>query len=90
MRRNFETNLCQHADSPHEHTLARPRVSMVVTGNSQLRTGSTLLVVIALMGMLALLGLILAAEQTLAYWASYHASPGTTEPRVRATLGGSR
>ncbi len=58
MRRNFETNLCQHADSPHEHTLARPRVSMVVTGNSQLRTGSTLLVVIALMGMLALLGLM--------------------------------
>lgn len=40
--------------------------------------------------LLALLGLILAAEQMLAYWASYHASPGTTEPRVRATLGGSR
>ena len=40
--------------------------------------------------LLALLGLILAAEQMLAYWASYHASPGTSEPRVRATLGASR
>ena len=49
-------------------------------------TGSSTLTMI----LLALLGLILAAEQMLAYWASYHASPGTTEPRVRATLGGSR
>ena len=49
-------------------------------------TGSSTLTLL----LLALLGLILAAEQTLAYWASYHASPGTTEPRVRATLGGSR
>jgi len=40
--------------------------------------------------LLALLGLILAGEQLLAYWASYHASPGSTEPRVRATLGASR
>ena len=45
--------------------------------------------------MLALLGLILAAEQMLAYWASYHASPNTptrstAEPRTRVTLGASR
>ena len=49
-------------------------------------TGSTTVTLL----LLALLGLMLAAEQMLAYWASYHASPGTTEPRVRATLGGSR
>lgn len=40
--------------------------------------------------LLALLGLILAAEQLLAYWASYHASAKTPEPRVRASLGASR
>ncbi len=45
--------------------------------------------------MLALLGLILAAEQMLAYWASYHASPNTptrstADPRARVTLGASR
>ncbi len=40
--------------------------------------------------LLSLLGLILAAEQLLAYWASYHASPGNSEPRVRATLGATR
>ena len=40
--------------------------------------------------LLGLLGLILAAEQLLAYWASYHASSGASEPRVRATLGASR
>ncbi|MAI33864.1 MAG: hypothetical protein CMM07_19620 [Rhodopirellula sp.] len=49
-------------------------------------TGSSTLTLV----MLALLGLILAAEQLLAYWASYHASSGTPEPRVRATLGASR
>ena len=49
-------------------------------------TGSSTLTLL----MLALLGLILAAEQLLAYWASYHASSGTSEPRVRATLGASR
>jgi hypothetical protein len=49
-------------------------------------TGSSTLTLL----LLALLGLILAAEQMLAYWASYHASPGSTEPHVRATLGGSR
>lgn len=49
-------------------------------------TGSSTLTLL----LLALLGLILAAEQLLAYWASYHASPGSSEPRVRASLGASR
>jgi len=49
-------------------------------------TGSSTLTLL----LLGLLGLILAAEQLLAYWASYHASAGNSEPRVRATLGASR
>ena len=49
-------------------------------------TGSSTLTLL----LLGLLGLILAAEQLLAYWASYHASPGQAEPRGRTSLGASR
>ena len=42
------------------------------------------------MVLLALLGLILAAEQLLAYWASYHASANTASSRPAPSLGGSR
>ena len=54
--------------------------------NENQATGSSTITLL----LLGLLGLILAAEQLLAYWASYHASSGNSEPRVRATLGASR
>ena len=40
--------------------------------------------------LLGLLGVILAAEQALAYWASYHASPKGTASRAVPSLGGQR
>ena len=54
--------------------------------NENQATGSSTITLL----LLGLLGLILAAEQLLAYWASYHASSGNSEPRVRANLGASR
>ena len=40
--------------------------------------------------LLGLLGVVLAAEQTLAYWASYHASPKGASSKAVPSLGGQR
>ena len=58
MRQNSNTNLCRRTVFSDGRALAWSKVSMAGSGNSLHRSGSTLLVVIALMGMLALLGLM--------------------------------
>ena len=61
-------------------------VSSSVWSEENRTAGSSTLTMV----LLALLGLILAAEQLLAYWASYHASPSTGTSRPAPSLGGSR
>ena len=61
-------------------------VSSAVWSEENRTAGSSTLTMV----LLALLGLILAAEQSLAFWASYHASPNTVSSRPAPSLGGSR
>ena len=61
-------------------------VSSAVWSEENRTAGSSTLTMV----LLALLGLILAAEQSLAFWASYHASPNTASSRPAPSLGGSR
>ena len=61
-------------------------VSSTVWSEENRTAGSSTLTLL----LLGLLGTVLAAEQALAYWASYHASPTATSSRATPSLGGQR
>lgn len=58
MRRTYNTAISQHNASPHQERVTKPTECHARLAVRPQRSGSTLLVVIALMGMLALLGLM--------------------------------